>query len=201
MSLTSLPPELLSQILSTHSMPKSARLTCRSFNLLLTKSTFSVLRTFINNPELAVPTLESTVTALPTRCRAIWSPHCSVPEDLPVSRDFLLATYAALQGDSLPIENSLSRIETEGWTAESSSEDGSSDEEDYISSRPRKQWIDDSDITVTSILRRLERNDLSEDVLRQAMFRYALLLSYQYKGAAESPQLWVMSRKQWANRI
>lgn len=45
--------------------------------------------------------------------------------------------------------------------------------------------------------RTIGMDDLTEDLLRQAMFRYALYLSYVYTGKGEAPQLWVMNSKKW----
>lgn len=44
----------------------------------------------------------------------------------------------------------------------------------------------------------LGRRDMTEEALRQAMFRYALYLSYLYDGEGEAPQLWVLNADRWA---
>lgn len=96
-----LPPELVHQIL--HHLPpssrKSARLASRRFSAVLARRVFSLLPSFMD-PAAALDTLESTVADLPTRSRSIWSPRCSVPDQLPVAQSFLLAMHVALAGHS-----------------------------------------------------------------------------------------------------
>ncbi|PTB57063.1 hypothetical protein M431DRAFT_80293 [Trichoderma harzianum CBS 226.95] len=43
-------------------------------------------------------------------------------------------------------------------------------------------------------------DDVTEETLRQALFRYSLYLSYIYDGEGEAPQLWVMNSKKWAQQ-
>ncbi|EHK49221.1 hypothetical protein TRIATDRAFT_49329 [Trichoderma atroviride IMI 206040] len=158
--MDSLPLELVSQIL-THLPPtdyKSARLTCHAFNDVLAKSTFSVLATFID-PTTAKSTIERIASDLTRRPKAIWSPGCSVPKDLPVAESFLFAMHRALRGTAWPAEEELA-----AW----------------------------------NFGRTVGMHDLTEEMLRQAMFRWALYLSYVYTGKGEAPQLWVMNSKKWA---
>ena len=44
------------------------------------------------------------------------------------------------------------------------------------------------------------RDDITEDIIRQALFRYSLYMSYLYKGQGEAPQLWVLNPRCWAER-
>ncbi|KAH6610056.1 hypothetical protein Trco_000076 [Trichoderma cornu-damae] len=58
----------------------------------------------------------------------------------------------------------------------------------------------DSSFTAGNFGRSIGMDDLTEDLLRQAMFRYALYLSYTYGGEGEAPQLWVMNPKRWGQQ-
>ncbi|EGR52390.1 uncharacterized protein TRIREDRAFT_53561 [Trichoderma reesei QM6a] len=55
-------------------------------------------------------------------------------------------------------------------------------------------------ITAENFGRSIGMDEVTEDVLRQALFRYALYLSYVYTGEGEAPQLWVMNSKKWAQQ-
>ncbi|KND91588.1 hypothetical protein TOPH_03598 [Tolypocladium ophioglossoides CBS 100239] len=187
--MDALPAELLHEIV-THLSPSSrkhARLASRRFNTILAQRPFSILPSFID-PAVALSTLGSTVADLSRRPHSIWSPRCSVPEDLPVPQSFLLAVYVALKGQSWrPLALALA------WEPESSSEEESVD--GFSSGEePGRQ------ITVAGLRARLGRKDITEDTLRQAMFRYALYLSYIYDGTGEAPQLWVFHTELWAGK-
>lgn len=184
--MDALPGELLHEITShlTPSCRKNARLASRRFNAVLAEQPFSVLPSFID-PAVALATLESTVADLSPRPHSIWSPHCSVPDDLPVAQSFLLAMHVALKGQSW-------RPRAPVWDSESSSEEESID--GYDTGRAGGQ------ITVERLRTRLGRKDITEDTLRQAMFRYALYLSYIYDGTGEAPQLWVLNTELWTGK-
>ncbi|KAG5922427.1 hypothetical protein E4U42_005467, partial [Claviceps africana] len=47
----------------------------------------------------------------------------------------------------------------------------------------------------------LERADLREGLVREAMFRYALHLSYLHVGSGEAPSLWVLDRDAWRGKV
>ncbi|KAH6899846.1 hypothetical protein B0T10DRAFT_8985 [Thelonectria olida] len=93
-----LPLELVEEIL--HHVPSSsvptARLTSRTFNAILSRRAFSVLSCFIHDPVAAKATLTRTARDPARRTRAIWSPHCLVPERLPITESFLLALWVSL---------------------------------------------------------------------------------------------------------
>lgn len=161
-----LPVELLTEILTylPPSSRKNTRLTSRSFNQALPKSDFSLLGSFID-PEVAIATIEATAADLTKRPRTIWSPRCSVPEELPIPESFLLAMYIGLSG-----RRWRRRVDARGRTV------------------PRDA------ITVGDMAMRLGRADITEDVMRQAMFRYVLYLSYTSEGG-ETPHMWVVNPK------
>jgi hypothetical protein len=52
-------------------------------------------------------------------------------------------------------------------------------------------------LTVDKLSEGLGRQDITEESLRAAMFRYALYLSYSYRGAGQAPSLWVFDAKVW----
>lgn len=194
MPLSSLPTELLHQILTSTELPTSTRLTCRSFNALLTKDSFSTLRKFLSNPESTLEALQQAAKDIPVRYRPIWSPHCSVPQGLPLSRSFILAMYAALQGQSLSIESRRSYKRRMYWEeSDSSASEWSSDEDE--------PWMDADAVTAAEALAMAGRTDLSEDTLREVMFRYALFLSYRYNGEGEAPQTWVLHTREWNKHV
>jgi hypothetical protein len=93
-----LPLELVEEIL--HHVPSAsvptARLTSRTFNAILSRRTFSVLSSFIHSPDAVKPTLTRISRDPAHRTRAIWSPHCLVPERLPITESFLLALWVSL---------------------------------------------------------------------------------------------------------
>ncbi|KAM0257343.1 hypothetical protein ACHAQJ_004430 [Trichoderma viride] len=189
--MDSLPFELVSQIL-THLPPteyKSARLTCHAFNDALVKSTFTTLATFID-PTTAQETIEKIAADLTRRPKAIWSPGCSVPKNLPVSESFLFAMHRALRGSPCPSPSS-SRASS---VSSASGAWSDSEEDSDVSS------VQGEELAACNFGRSIGMDGLTEDLLRQAMFRYALYLSYIYTGEGEAPQLWVMNSKKWEQR-
>jgi hypothetical protein len=164
-SINSIPAEILNEIL--HYLPpsegKTARLASRRFNLVLAKKTFSVLISFLD-PDVATTTLQDLASDLSRRPMSIWSPHCSIPQDLPLQQNFLRAAYAGLSGSP--------------WRPEVDNESASKIDADSFSSR-------------------LGRQDITEGVLRDAMFRYALYLSYTHKRIGKSAQLRIHNNKLW----
>ncbi|KAK3196172.1 hypothetical protein K4F52_000551 [Lecanicillium sp. MT-2017a] len=214
--MDTLPPELFLQVLDylPVSSSKSARLTSRRFNAALAHQTFDTLRAFIE-PAVAQSTLFETVSAMPSRPFAIWSPRCNVPDDIPLSRSFLLAMYAALEGSSWCSAKQVAASAPEGHQRRpmvyaDSSDDSSSDEDDAMSvdgfrasrrlDAGEEPGVDEEEITVETMLGRLSRRDVTEAMLRQAMFRYSLFQSYIYTGEGESPHLWIMHRDTWASK-
>jgi hypothetical protein len=158
--MENLPNELLIDIFAR--LPaanrKTARLTCRMFNWIIIKDQFGHLATFID-PEKSLAICEAAGNDLSTRPRSVWSPRCSVPEQLPIPESFLLALYAGLA---------------------------------------RQQWeADDTachEMTVTSMASKLGRGDITDAIVRQALFRYALYLSYNRQLDGSSSYGWVFSR-------
>jgi hypothetical protein len=98
-------------------------------------------------------------------------------------------------GDSSSDESSgdeSDAMSVDGYVASSNSVGGfeeaeATDDEEYIS--------------VETMLGRVSRRDVTESMLRQAMFRYALYQSYLYTGEGESPQLWIMHPKVWDSKV
>lgn len=189
--MDSLPFELVSQIL-TH-LPatdyKSARLTCHAFNDVLAKSAFTTLATFID-PTTAKSTIERIASDLTRRPKAIWSPGCSVPKDLPVAESFLFAMHRALRGTACPSSSPCSSRASSVSSVNGAWSDGE-DAEDSDAG------LVEEELAAWNFGRTIGMDDLTEDMLRQAMFRYALYLSYVYTGKGEAPQLWVMNSKKW----
>jgi hypothetical protein len=189
--MDSLPFELVSQIL-THLPPteyKSARLACHAFNDALVKPTFNTLATFID-PNTAQETIEKIAADLSRRPKAIWSPGCSVPKGLPVSESFLFAMHRALRGTPCP-SPATSRASS---VSSASGAWSDSEDSDVLSVEGGEE------LAACNFGRTIGMDDLTEDLLRQAMFRYALYLSYVYTGEGEAPQLWVMNSKKWGQR-
>ncbi|KAK5987075.1 hypothetical protein PT974_11193 [Cladobotryum mycophilum] len=184
--MDSLPLELLLQILSQlpPSSSKHARLTCHKFNHALAKHTFATLASFLD-PDVALSTLQDMAADLRRRPRAIWSPSCSVPKGLPVPTSFLVAVCVAVRGTSAPM--ACEGDAEEGAVVPSSGES-------------RDESAGAESITACGFGRRIGREDITEEVLRQALFRYALYLSYVYEGQGEAPQLWVLNPKHWVGR-
>ncbi|KAH7149352.1 hypothetical protein B0J13DRAFT_621229 [Dactylonectria estremocensis] len=154
-----LPSELVVEIL--YCIPisscKTARLTSRSFNAILSKRTFGILISFVD-PLAAEATLTSLSRDLTRRRRSIWSPRCNVPEGLPIIEPFLLALWAGLRG--------------EPWL-------------------PSRYSITGRRLTVAALQKGLGRADMTETVLQEAMFRYALYLSYLCPDDSPTPHAWV----------
>jgi len=185
--MDSLPFELIIEILN-HLPPadcKSARLTSHAFNEALVKSTFNTLATFID-PATAQNTIEKTAADLSRRPKAIWSPGCSVPKGLPVPESFLFAMHRALRGTpcpGAPSSRSSSISSASGAWSDSEDSDAAS--------------VEGEGVAACNFGRSIGMADLTEDMLRHAMFKYALYLSYIYDGEGEAPQLWVMNPKRW----
>ncbi|KAL7929633.1 hypothetical protein V8C35DRAFT_331132 [Trichoderma chlorosporum] len=186
--MESLPFELVSQILDN--LPradyKSARLTCQAFNAALGKPTFTTLATFID-PATAQATIEKLAADLSRRPKAIWSPGCSVPRNLPVPESFLFAMHVALRGTPCP-----SPATSRASSVSSASGAWSDGEESDAGS--------EAEVTAWNFGRSIGMDEVTEETLRQALFRYALYLSYIYNGEGEAPQLWVMNSKRWAQQ-
>ncbi|UKZ80324.1 hypothetical protein TrVFT333_008082 [Trichoderma virens FT-333] len=190
--MDSLPFELVSQILQN--LPqgdyKSARLTCQAFNAALAKPTFTTLATFID-PAIAQETIEKMAADLSRRPKAIWSPGCSVPKGLPVPESFLFAMHVALRGTPCP-SPATSRASSRASSVSSASGAWSDSEESDVGS--------EMSVTAGDFGRSIGMDELTEETLRQALFRYSLYLSYIYSGEGEAPQLWVMNSKRWAQQ-
>lgn len=154
-----LPSELFVEILHHLPIPtcKTARLTSRTFNSILSKRTFGVLVSFVD-PNTAESTLTSLSQDLTRRRRSIWSPRCAVPEGLPLTEPFLLALWAGVRG--------------EPWV-------------------PSRAPGSARRLTLTALQTGLDRADMTEAVLRQALFRYALYLSYLCADDKVIPHTWV----------
>ena len=146
-----LPPEILLHIFDyiPTSTYRAIRLTCQHFNTLISKSTFSVLISFLN-PSFAEATLHTLAQDPMRRRSSIWSPNCRVPMALPVTEDFLMALWVGLTGTSWSSSNSIS--------------------------------VGNTRLTMRRLQGKLRRRDLTGEVLREALFRYALYLSYIYEG-------------------
>ncbi|KAG8418213.1 hypothetical protein J3458_005641 [Metarhizium acridum] len=186
-----LPSELLCEILS-HLPPScrpSTRLTSRRFNAILAPQSFPSVPSFID-PGAALLKLES--GALQARRRqvtSIWSPSCCVPADIPIPHSFLLAVYLAFCGRQWqPFSE-----KTSGASGEWDSDSGIGVSEDDVD-------LECHELTVDKVVQHLQRDDVTEESLRAAMFRYALYLSYSYRGAGEAPSLWVFNKKTWASK-
>ncbi|KAL6880827.1 hypothetical protein J3F83DRAFT_719967 [Trichoderma novae-zelandiae] len=218
--MDSLPFELITQILAHLPQPDlpAARLTCHAFNAALAKPTFSTLASFAD-PAVAQRTLERLAADLSRRPRAIWSPGCSVPRGLPVPGGFLAAMRVALRGPAWPgpgpassgpssvsfgplSSRAPSSISSSSSSSSSSSAGSSAawsdDGEDSDAGSDITTYTDGERVTAENFGKSIGMDELTEDVLRQALFRYALYLSYVYRGEGEAPQLWVMNSKKWA---
>lgn len=195
-----LPIEIFTEILGylPPASCKDARLTSRQFNAVLAAPTFDRLRAFLD-PDTAMDVLRGTLHDLPARPRAMWSPHCSVPETLPLPRSFLHAMYTALGGQRrLRTRAVPSRLEL---VDSSSDESGSEESETELRLEEDDDEEEDGDMSVAVMLQRLGRPEVSEQMLRQALFRYALYKSYVYDGEGEAPQLWVMNPTRWKYQL
>ncbi|TFB05419.1 hypothetical protein CCMA1212_003180 [Trichoderma ghanense] len=213
--MDSLPFELITHILAhlPHTDLPSARLTCHAFNAALAKPTFSTLASFID-PAVAQRTIEHLAADLRRRPKSIWSPGCSVPRGLPVPESFLNAMRSALKGaecpchtasytSSAPSSSSPMARSSSISSSSSSSADSSaawSDGEESDAGSDITMYTDGEKLTADNFGRSIGMDEVTEDVLRQALFRYALYLSYVYTGEGEAPQLWVMNSKKWAQQ-
>lgn len=172
--INDLPCEIVTHILNylPPSSYPAARLTSRRFSAVLAKPAFPYLASFLS-PLFAVATLAAIAADPARRPKSIWSPHCSIPEDLPVPESFLLAMFVSLRGHSWGL-GKVVRLE----------EDDTNE-------------IGNTTISVDNLNKRLGREDLTEQTLREAMFRYALYLSYTHIGEGTAPQMWVLNRQLW----
>ncbi|PHH85843.1 hypothetical protein CDD83_11101 [Cordyceps sp. RAO-2017] len=185
-----LPAEVVYEILR-HVPPscrKAARLASRRFSAVLAKQSFPLLPAFLD-ADVAQSILELTLAEMSPRPHSVWSPRCSVPDKLPLPQSFLLALYVALAGHSW--------WPTTGHAKSTGSDEESGDENDVGSERKEPDGVG---ITVQRLGKRLAREDVTEEGLRRAMFRYALYLSYHYDGKGEAPQLWVFDEQLWATK-
>lgn len=182
------------QILTAQPLPNSARLTCRAFNDILAKDAFKTLKLFLQNPKSTQKRLCDAVAAMPGRPRAIWSPRCSTPAGLPISKSFLLAISTALEGTKHHTPLHLRR--DSAW---SDSDSDSSSDGDDLSEAGRSSRYEPN--KVQEILQIIGQPGMSQDDLRQVMFHYALFLSYSYQGEGEAPQTWVMHANQWEHHL
>lgn len=217
--MDTLPVEIFTEILRhlPPSSQQSARLTSRQFNIVLAPSTFAKLRTFID-PNMAMTTLHTTLRHMSChdggRRAAVWSPNCSVPTGLPLPRSFLNAMYAALAGQ--PWQHggeAYPAVMRQRYTLVDSSDDSSSDESEHevMTDRTIEDAVlykkdqygqgSEADGMCTAVVLQRLRPDINEDVLRQALFRYALYKSYTYEGEGEAPQMWVMNSKKWKYQL
>ncbi|KPM35176.1 hypothetical protein AK830_g11394 [Neonectria ditissima] len=157
-----LPFEVLVEILDHLPLQscKTARLTSRAINAVLSKRTFGLLVSFID-PQTAQATVAALAKDLRRRRRrSIWSPECSVPNGLRIPESFLLALWAGVRG--------------EPWLPAGA----------------------DTRLTVAALQQGLGRDDATEGVLREALFRYALYLSYLSRDDAVTPHAWVFDFRQ-----
>ncbi|KAL9563848.1 hypothetical protein ACKAV7_012020 [Fusarium commune] len=110
--MDALPKEILIQILENlpSSALKQARLTSRTFNNILAKHTFKVLVSFLDS-KVAQSTLLAVAYNPERRWKqpSIWSPRCSVPQNLRINETFLMALWAGLRGDSWIVETGTDR--------------------------------------------------------------------------------------------
>ncbi|KHN96997.1 F-box domain, cyclin-like protein [Metarhizium album ARSEF 1941] len=189
--MDSLPSELLHEILS-HLPPSarpSTRLTSRLFNAILAPRSFPSVPSFID-PDVALSKLESGAREARRRQKtSIWSPGCVVPCHLPIPQSFLLAVYVAFRGRQW--QPCVARMRGTCRECGSDGEIGLS--EGCVGRRFEE-------LTVDSVVQSLQREDVTEESLRVAMFRYALYLSYSYQGSEEAPSLWVFHENVWASK-
>ncbi|KAJ3475079.1 hypothetical protein NLG97_g9586 [Lecanicillium saksenae] len=199
--MDTLPVELFAEILSylPPASCKSARLTSRQFNAVLAKPTFDKLSTFID-PDTALKTAQDTLYGLATRQRPMWSPNCSVPDDLPLPRSFLHAMYTALGGQPWTPKTAAVARRRQFMLADSSDESSSDESELELPIELPEEESEDYR-TAAVMLQRLGRPELNEKMLRQALFRYALYKSYIYEGEGEAPELWVMNTTKWKHQL
>ncbi|KAG6037649.1 hypothetical protein E4U19_001896 [Claviceps sp. Clav32 group G5] len=195
--MNSLPPELLLQILS-HLPPSSyppVRLTSRLLNALLSPLAFPSLPAFLD-PESAQNLLAKSLREARARnVTTVWSPLCCVPTGLPIQRSFLLALYLALRGrqwvEGDRAHNMGEETEEKALRWESDSAIGG------MGFEGEGEGEEDDEMTVEKLAEVTGRENLRVEVVREAMFRYALYLSYVYGGTGEAPSLWVFDEKAW----
>lgn len=202
--MDSLPPELLHEIFANlpSTSRKNARLASRRFNAVLARqpAMFRTLASFID-PAVALATLDAAAADLTRRPRSIWSPRCCVPADLPVPRSFLLAVYLAVSGRPWEQQRTHSLASSSPQLTSGAWEDSESSEgESVYGSEGSVMDGEECEMSACNLGKILGREDITPDALRQALFRYALYLSYNYDGAGEAPQLWVCDAKLWEGR-
>ncbi|KAG5967121.1 hypothetical protein E4U58_002286 [Claviceps cyperi] len=193
--MNSLPSELLLQILS-HLPPSSyppVRLTSRLLNAFLSPLVSPSLPAFLD-PDSAQHLLAKSLREARARnVTSVWSPLCCVPAGLPIPRSFLLALCLALRG----------RQWVKGGRAHNMDEDKKGQALRWESDSAiggmgfEGEGEEDEEMTVEKLAEVTGREDLRVEVVRQAMFRYALYLSYVYEGVGEAPSLWVFDEKAW----
>ncbi|CAM1500718.1 Fc.00g098800.m01.CDS01 [Cosmosporella sp. VM-42] len=169
--MDTLPPEIFIHVLDylPPSTCKAARLTSRCFNDTISKKLFSVLVSFID-PLVAKETLNEISRDLSRRPKSIWSPNCLVPASLPIPEGYLMALWAGLRGSSW-------RVVDVNENTEDLSDDAGSEE---------------LSLTVERLQKGLNRSDLTEEVLREALFRYSLYLSYVREEEKNAPYMQVL---------
>jgi hypothetical protein len=191
-TLSSLPPELVTHIVSyldpadcTH-----ARLTSKLFNTILASRVFRLLPSFLD-PVSAKYTLRATLAAFSRRPRSIWSPDCSVPQSLPIQDGFLLAMYVAMTGKSIPLPGEeLDLSNARMWQQREPILEA---KEPTIEVENAKQGM----LTVERLAKELGNTMLTEEVVRAAMFRYMLFLSYVNHDRATGTEVWTVSSSLW----
>lgn len=119
-TMETLATEIVIQILDNLQAPaiKQVRLTSRFFNTILAKRTFEVLVSFLD-PVVAQDTLMR-IARDPERRRqrpSIWSPRCSVPQNLHIDESFLMALWAGLRGQSWVVEMGADgvKLDIDNW--------------------------------------------------------------------------------------
>ncbi|XWW96347.1 hypothetical protein V2A60_004320 [Cordyceps javanica] len=223
--MNTLPVEIFAEILGylPPAACKSARLTSRQFNAVLARTTFGRLRAFLD-PEAAQAALRATLRDLGGyRPRALWSPNCSVPDGLPLPPSFLRAVCAALGGGGGGGGGDSSGSSGEPWlrgpnrrrrplmltdSSDESSSDDDGSELRLAFGLPEEEEEEEEEVEekgpsmgTAAMLQQLGRPEIDEQMLRQALFRYALYKSYVYDGEGEAPQLWVMNSTTWKYQV
>ena len=182
--MNSLPTEILETILVTHLPPSAytaARLTCRTFNTILTPFSFPLLALFADTAMNGEAKLQALVqrhaseAQLRRSSHVIWSPHCSVPQDLVVPEGFLLALHAGLRGRSWCAPRGATRADE--WDGDSGYDSESGSEENDLKMELSGAWGHD------------------DKMLKEILFRYVLCLSYRCEDMGEAPHRWVLDPK------
>ncbi|TQV92012.1 Cyclin-like F-box [Cordyceps javanica] len=207
--MNTLPVEIFAEILGylPPAACKSARLTSRQFNAVLARTTFGRLRAFLD-PEAAQAALRATLRDLGGyRPRALWSPNCSVPDGLPLPPSFLRAVSGGGDSSGEPWLRGPNRRRRPLMLADSSDESSSDDDGSELRlafGLPEEEEEEEEkgpSMGTAAMLQQLGRPEIDEQMLRQALFRYALYKSYVYDGEGEAPQLWVMNSTTWKYQV